>query len=89
MGVDPSLGSPRAGEGHTRWRGRAIQRAFNLGSFSQYSLVRAEALTPLPATLAPERACILGCGVMTGVGSVINVAGCPRSRARASPARGG
>ena len=74
MGVDPSLGSPRAGEGHTRWRGRAIQRAFNLGSFSQYCLVRAEALTPLPATLAPERACILGCGVMTGVGSVINVA---------------
>lgn len=58
----------------TRWRGAAIPRAFQLGTFAQYALVRAEALTPLPAALAPDPACILGCAVMTGVGSVINVA---------------
>lgn len=74
MGVKPELGSPRAAEGHTHWRGQTIQRAFNLGTFSEYTLVRAEALTPLPATVPLDRACILGCGVMTGVGSVVNVA---------------
>lgn len=74
MGVKPELGSPRAGENHTLWNGRPIQRAFNLGSFSEFSLVRAEALTLLPSELPPAKACILGCGVMTGVGSVVNIA---------------
>lgn len=60
--------------GGTRWRGEAVARAFQLGTFAQYTLVRAEALTPLPATLPPDPACILGCAVMTGVGSVLNVA---------------
>ena len=56
MGVKPELGSPRAAQGHTRWRGQSIQRAFNLGTFSEYTLVRAEAVTPLPATVPLDRA---------------------------------
>lgn len=67
--ASPSVDSP-----HTLWRQHAVRRAFNLGTFSQYTLVRAEALTPLPAHLALDQACILGCAVMTGVGSVINSA---------------
>jgi S-(hydroxymethyl)glutathione dehydrogenase/alcohol dehydrogenase len=51
-----------------------IERSFHLGTFAEYALVRAEAATPLPAALAPDPACILGCAVMTGVGSVINIA---------------
>ena len=74
QGVDASLGSSRAGAGHTRWRGQDVQRSFNLGTFAEYTLVRAEALTPLPQTLPMRCACILGCGVMTGVGAVINIA---------------
>jgi len=73
-GVDPVLGSSRAAPGHTRWRGRPIERSFNLGTFSEYTLVRAEAVTALPGALPVEHACILGCGVMTGVGAVLNVA---------------
>jgi S-(hydroxymethyl)glutathione dehydrogenase/alcohol dehydrogenase len=73
-GVAPSLGSSAPGEGHTRWRGAPVERSFKLGTFAQHTLVRAEALTPLPATLPMRCACILGCGVMTGVGAVINVA---------------
>jgi S-(hydroxymethyl)glutathione dehydrogenase/alcohol dehydrogenase len=73
-GVGTTPGSSRAAPGHTRWRGHGIERSFNLGTFSEYTLVRAEALTPLPDGLAPEQACILGCGVMTGVGAVLNVA---------------
>lgn len=68
------LGSSRAHAGGTRWRGQAVGRAFHLGTFAQYTLVRAEAVTPLPAGLPPDPACILGCAVMTGVGSALNVA---------------
>jgi S-(hydroxymethyl)glutathione dehydrogenase/alcohol dehydrogenase len=73
-GVDPSLGSSAPAPGHTIWRGQAVERAFRLGTWSEYTLVRAEALTLLPPRLSPRCACILGCGVMTGVGAVLNVA---------------
>ncbi|HKR76800.1 MAG TPA: zinc-binding dehydrogenase [Rhodanobacter sp.] len=68
------LGSSRAHAGATRWRGQAIERSFHLGTFASHALVRAEAVTPLPSTLALNAACILGCAVMTGVGSAVNVA---------------
>lgn len=68
------LGSSRAHAGGTRWRGQAVERAFHLGTFSRYALVRAEAVTPLPPDLPPDPACILGCAVMTGVGSALNIA---------------
>ena len=70
----PHLGTSRAHAGATRWRGRPIERAFHLGTFARYTLVRAEAVTPLPSTLRLGAACILGCAVMTGVGSAVNVA---------------
>ncbi|MGN6739465.1 zinc-binding dehydrogenase [Dyella sp.] len=70
----PRLGTSRAHAGATRWNGRAIDRAFHLGTFARYTVVRAEAVTPLPAELTPDAACILGCAVMTGVGSAVNVA---------------
>lgn len=60
--------------GSTRWRGEPIARSFHLGTFCDYAVVRAEAATPLPDALPPDPACILGCAVMTGVGSAINVA---------------
>ncbi|MFT3762981.1 MAG: alcohol dehydrogenase catalytic domain-containing protein [Pseudoxanthomonas sp.] len=72
---DPArLGDSRAHDGGTRWRGAAVARAFQLGTFSRYALVRAEAVVPLPDALPPDPACILGCAVMTGVGSVVNIA---------------
>ena len=75
LGLDPArLGYSRPGPDHTLWRRAPIERSFNLGTFSDLTLVRAEALTRLPATISPLRACILGCGVMTGVGSVFNIA---------------
>ena len=67
-------GSSAAHAGATRWRGRPLERSFHLGTFADYTLVRAEAVTALPDALAPDPACILGCAVMTGVGSVLNIA---------------
>ena len=73
-GLDPALGSSRASPGHTRWQGQPLERAFGLGTFAHFTLVRAEAVTALPPKLSMRCACILGCGVMTGVGAVLNVA---------------
>jgi S-(hydroxymethyl)glutathione dehydrogenase/alcohol dehydrogenase len=72
--VDSSLGSSAPMAGHTLWRGQAVERSFKLGTFAEYTLVRAEALVPLPSAMPFTSACILGCGVMTGVGAVINIA---------------
>lgn len=68
------LGDSRAHAGVTRWRGKAVERSFQLGTFARYTVVHVDAVTPLPADLPVDPACILGCAVMTGVGSVINVA---------------
>lgn len=73
-GVDATLGSSAPAPGHTLWRGQAVERAFKLGTFAEHTLVRAEALSVLPAQLPARHACILGCGVMTGVGAAVNVA---------------
>lgn len=74
-GIDPqTLGSSRAGQDHTIWQGRSIERAFNLGTFCEFTLVRRSAVTPLLPEIPMAQACILGCGVMTGVGSVLNIA---------------
>jgi S-(hydroxymethyl)glutathione dehydrogenase/alcohol dehydrogenase len=73
-GVDTSRGSSAPAPGHTVWRGQAVARAFKLGTFAEHTLVRAEALTVRPARLPARHACILGCGVMTGVGAAVNVA---------------
>ncbi len=73
-GVGPSLGGSAPTQGHTLWRARPVERSFNLGTFAEYTLVRTEALTRLPPAMPFTSACILGCGVMTGVGAVINIA---------------
>lgn len=73
-GVDPGLGVSDAAPGGTRWRGAPIGRSFRLGTLSDFSVVREEALTPMPEALPLHHACILGCGVMTGVGSAIHSA---------------
>lgn len=70
----PRFGTSRAHTGATQLGTRAIERSFHLGTFSSHTVVRAEAVTPLPDWLPPEQACILGCAVMTGIGSAINVA---------------
>lgn len=70
--MERSAGHARA-EG-TLWRGRPVDRSFNLGTLSSLALVRAAAVTVLPAGVPFASACIVGCGVMTGFGSAVNVA---------------
>ena len=73
---------PSRGHAHpdgTRWRGRPIDRSFNIGTLSGLALVRKEAVTPIPAGVPFPVAAISGCGVMTGFGSAVNVAQVQRS----------
>ncbi len=66
--------------GHARlngsqWKQKPIERSFNLGTLSEYVLVRRTALTKISVDrLSFSSASILSCGVMTGFGSVVNIA---------------
>ena len=69
--------APSAAHAHregTLWRGKPVDRSFNIGTLSGHTLVRGEAVTKLPDTVPFTAACIVGCGVMTGFGSAVNVA---------------
>ena len=58
----------------TLWRGRPVDRSFNIGTLAGLTLVRKEAVTRMPEGVPFPVAAITGCGVMTGVGSALNVA---------------
>jgi S-(hydroxymethyl)glutathione dehydrogenase / alcohol dehydrogenase len=49
-------------------------RIFNLGTMAEVMLVDEAAVTKIPDNLDFASACIVGCAVMTGVGSVWNIA---------------
>ncbi len=58
----------------TTFSGAGIERSFNLGTLSSHTLVREEAVIKMPKHIAFASGCIMGCGVMTGYGSAVNVA---------------
>jgi S-(hydroxymethyl)glutathione dehydrogenase/alcohol dehydrogenase len=57
-----------------QWNGRAVDVAFTLGTMSTCTVVPRAAVVRMDADIPFASACILGCGVQTGVGSVLNVA---------------
>lgn len=68
-----TAGHPRL-EG-TTYKDKAIERSFNLGTLSEYCLVKASAVVKNPSNqLSFAGASIISCGVMTGFGSVMNSA---------------
>ncbi|MEN0048516.1 MAG: alcohol dehydrogenase catalytic domain-containing protein [Bacteroidota bacterium] len=59
----------------TKWNGAVIERSFNLGTLSEYAIVKASALVKVDQeNLNYSAAAIVSCGVMTGYGSVVNSA---------------
>ena len=61
--------------GSTQWKGKAIERSFNLGTLSEYTLVKESAVVKVDLpNLNFSAASIISCGVMTGYGSVVNAA---------------
>jgi len=65
--------------GHARFEsstlnGIPIERSFSLGTMAEYALVREAACVKIVVNTPFPSAAIISCGVMTGYGSVVNVA---------------
>jgi S-(hydroxymethyl)glutathione dehydrogenase/alcohol dehydrogenase len=57
-----------------RTNGMLLERSFNLGTMSTHAMVIEAACVKIEVDIPMASACILGCGVMTGWGSVVNAA---------------
>jgi S-(hydroxymethyl)glutathione dehydrogenase/alcohol dehydrogenase len=73
-----TAGNKRSG-GHatyesTTCEGKPIERAFSLGTMAEYTLVREAACVKIHVEIPYPSAAIVGCGVMTGYGSVVHAA---------------
>ncbi|MCX7912825.1 MAG: alcohol dehydrogenase catalytic domain-containing protein, partial [Dehalococcoidales bacterium] len=53
-------------------KGQALDLKGNVGGFAEYVVVDASQVVKLPADMPPDRAALLGCGVITGFGAVVN-----------------
>src|SRR3954454_6100857 len=54
--------------------GRQLQHLMFLGAFGEYCVVPDQQAIAVPKEIPFDRACLIGCGVMTGVGAALNVA---------------
>src|SRR2546430_10906474 len=54
--------------------GTSISQFAGIGSMAEFTVVAESACIPIDADVPLDRACLIGCGVMTGVGAVINTA---------------
>ena len=59
----------------TTWEGQPVHRSFNIGTMAEYTLVKESAVVKNHSDkMTFPAASIIGCGVMTGYGSVVNAA---------------
>jgi S-(hydroxymethyl)glutathione dehydrogenase/alcohol dehydrogenase len=54
--------------------GTTVGQFAGIGSMAEYTVVPESACIPIDADIPLDRACLIGCGVMTGVGAVFNTA---------------
>ena len=62
------------GSMHLSRRGETVHHFFETSTFAEYTVVPESGAIPVPRDLPFDRACIIGCGVMTGVGAVVRKA---------------
>src|SRR3954469_13386796 len=61
--------------------GRPLQQLMFLGSFGEYCVVSDQQAIPVPKEIPFDRACLIGCGVMTGAGAALNLGAIARGGA--------
>lgn len=64
-------------DGHPRASladGRELSQLMFLGSFGEYCIVTDQQAIPVPKGIPFDRACLIGCGIMTGFGAATNIA---------------
>ena len=74
LGKGPQAVAFDGGSRTTLHDGRPLQQLMFLGSFGEYCIVSDQQAIPVPKEIPFDRACLIGCGVMTGVGAVIHTA---------------
>jgi S-(hydroxymethyl)glutathione dehydrogenase / alcohol dehydrogenase len=57
-----------------RLDGGELRHLMFLGAFGEYCIVQDQQAIAVPQDIPFDRACLIGCGVMTGVGAALNVA---------------
>src|SRR5262249_58146245 len=65
-------------------RGAPAYQFANASAFAELTLVREQSAIPVDPRVPFDRAALIGCGIMTGVGAVLN-----RARVEAGPAIAG
>ena len=66
-----------------------LSPALGIGTFCTHTVVAAKQAIPVPAECPPAQACLIGCGVMTGVGAALYTAGVRRGSSMAVYGCGG
>ena len=56
------------------WKGQAVNQFANLSAYAEKMLVHENALVKIDDDMPLDRAALIGCGVTTGVGAVLNTA---------------
>jgi S-(hydroxymethyl)glutathione dehydrogenase/alcohol dehydrogenase len=54
--------------------GSALKHLMFLGAFAEYCILPVQQAIVVPKEIPFDRACLIGCGVMTGVGAALNIA---------------
>ncbi len=57
--------------------GQAIYQGLRTGAFAEYVVVEQSQIVPIPEEISFECASLLACGVITGLGAVVNTARVP------------
>jgi S-(hydroxymethyl)glutathione dehydrogenase/alcohol dehydrogenase len=73
----PVTGNGLCGHAHEQGcqhNGDSLSRSFHLGTMSEYTIVKSAAVIKIDSNIPFPSASIVGCGVMTGYGSVVNAA---------------
>ncbi|WP_371156717.1 alcohol dehydrogenase catalytic domain-containing protein [Jannaschia sp. 2305UL9-9] len=73
-GRPTQCGDPGAITPLTDASGAGVVAAMNCGAFAEAVTVDASQVVTIPEDIAPEAACILSCGVVTGLGAAVNTA---------------
>lgn len=55
-------------------RGQPVQTMFYMAGFAEYAIVTAQCAIAIPPEMPLDRACLLGCGGLTGVGAATRIA---------------
>jgi S-(hydroxymethyl)glutathione dehydrogenase / alcohol dehydrogenase len=71
--IDPHR-TERRGGGRLIRGGQPVSQIFGLGGFAQQALIHENQLVSIPKSVPFPQAALIGCGVLTGAGAVLNTA---------------